>query len=743
MFRFIRCAFTCASLLLIAPHVLTAQYRFVNIADSRGPFESFDFLAQAVSDNGQVAFIGSQGGVAGTYVGDGTSTTNIVPDLSPPLGFNGGGAQALNTSGVAVGDISCCAPLETKVLLYEATGTRTIAEATAETTFTRWLSADDINNNGAVAFRRYQTSSGLAEFSITRWFDGTSTTVLETLEGFTSVDSIQLNEPGDVAFRGSSQVAEYTYYRTDGTTLTLIADSSGPLNIPFAPPTGLAINDSGMVAFWSRLDAGGEGIFVGDGGPLTTVAIADPTTPFNDLMWTDSIDINNRGTVAFFAELWDGRRGIFTGDDPANDKVIAHGDLLFGQRVNGIGRPHLNERGDIAFWFSVQDPRVPEGEWSGIALALAPQPTVATWNIDANGSWSAAGNWTGGVPNAAGARAVFGGVIIAPRTVTVDVPISVGRIDFENANAYTIAGANGITLDVTSGSAEINVASGNHMISAPVTLADDTLITVSPAASNLSITGALSASGRNFTKAGAGTVTLNHVRAAGLSINDGTVAVVPNGTSAGTSVLGSLSIAGASNGWTAKLDDANNDSIVHSTAANKPADFGRLYNQVKQGFNGGNWQGLGITSATAAANPAADTGLSIVDNVLLGYHDFSGQPVTADSILLKYTYYGDIDQNGQVDADDLTVFANNFGRASGATQIDGDIDFNGTVDADDLTVFANNFNKGVGNPLGASRIQALPEPGTLLLATLATALAAILARRRMIVGRSPEGTPIV
>ena len=80
----------------------------------------------------------------------------------------------------------------------------------------------------------------------------------------------------------------------------------------------------------------------------------------------------------------------------------------------------------------------------------------------------------------------------------------------------------------------------------------------------------------------------------------------------------------------------------------------------------------------------------------MGLTQFSGEPVDANSLLLKYTYYGDIDQNGAVDADDLTVFANNFGRTSGATQVDGDIDFNGTVDADDLTVFANNFNKGVG-----------------------------------------------
>ena len=105
----------------------------------------------------------------------------------------------------------------------------------------------------------------------------------------------------------------------------------------------------------------------------------------------------------------------------------------------------------------------------------------------------------------------------------------------------------------------------------------------------------------------------------------------------------------------------------------------------------------------------------------LAFPDFSGQTVNADSILLKYTYYGDIDVNGQVDADDLTVFANNFGRPSGAGQVDGDIDFDNDVDADDLTVFANNFGKGIGSPLAAGAVAAVPEPASLVLAGLAAA----------------------
>jgi autotransporter-associated beta strand protein len=198
----------------------------------------------------------------------------------------------------------------------------------------------------------------------------------------------------------------------------------------------------------------------------------------------------------------------------------------------------------------------------------------------------------------------------------------------------------------------------------------------------------------------------------------------------GTSVLGDLQIFQGGPVVPGTLDVANNDLVVQSTAANKANDFARLHQLLEIGFNAGNWAGNGITSSTAAGNPNTDTTLSLVDNALLGYTDFSGVPVTADSILLKYTYYGDIDQNGQVDADDLTVFANNFGRTSGATQVDGDIDFNGTVDADDLTVFANNFLKGVGSPLGAGGIEAVPEPGTLLLAACGIVAVALTARRK-------------
>ena len=174
--------------------------------------------------------------------------------------------------------------------------------------------------------------------------------------------------------------------------------------------------------------------------------------------------------------------------------------------------------------------------------------------------------------------------------------------------------------------------------------------------------------------------------------------VVAGGTQA--SVLAALDL-----GTTGILDLTNNDLVIRTTAGDKAAVFGTLYGRLASGFASGGWNGPGLVSATAQGNP--ETTISMVDNAILGGSEFAGVPVDENSILFKYTYYGDIDQNGAVDADDLTVFANNFGRTSGANQVDGDIDFNGTVDADDLTVFANNFGRGAGMPLAASGVEKL------------------------------------
>ena len=83
---------------------------------------------------------------------------------------------------------------------------------------------------------------------------------------------------------------------------------------------------------------------------------------------------------------------------------------------------------------------------------------IFDWNLNGNGNWSVAGNWTpgGGPPNAIDDTANFGTVITANRNVTVDINVTVGQMDFfhDTANReYNIIGTNTITFDVSSGNA--------------------------------------------------------------------------------------------------------------------------------------------------------------------------------------------------------------------------------------------------------------------------------------------------
>jgi hypothetical protein len=329
--------------------------------------------------------------------------------------------------------------------------------------------------------------------------------------------------------------------------------------------------------------------------------------------------------------------------------------------------------------------------------------------------------------------------------VTVDVPITVGGISFESPIAYTVAGTNALTLDTTSGQARLNVTEGSHTISAPVTLADHTTVTVTQPTSNLSLTGALTATGQNLTKAGAGTLTVNNVRAAALTVNEGSVAIAPNGTAAGASAVTSLSIAGGETP-TAKLDLNNNAAVVNYTGASPAA---TLRSQLLAGRGGAGlgktWNGLGITSSAAqAANTAEPESRSIgfAENSSLplgSYATFRGQTVDDTSVLMAFTRTGDANLDGVVNDDDVTIVSATY--APGVPQPSwalGDFDYNGFVDDDDVTLLGA-FYDPTATPLAApieaaaGSVAAVPEPASLVLFALggiAIALWSAATRRR-------------
>jgi hypothetical protein len=92
---------------------------------------------------------------------------------------------------------------------------------------------------------------------------------------------------------------------------------------------------------------------------------------------------------------------------------------------------------------------------------------------------------------------------------------------------------------------------------------------------------------------------------------------------------------------------------------------------------------------------------------------FDGLPVDTNSILVKYTYNGDADLNGKIDADDYFQIDNGFAKNLTGYR-NGDFDYNGTVDADDYFLIDNAFANQSG-VLADGAASAVPEPSLSLL----------------------------
>ena len=146
-------------------------------------------------------------------------------------------------------------------------------------------------------------------------------------------------------------------------------------------------------------------------------------------------------------------------------------------------------------------------------------PATGRWNVDADGDWSSPGNWQNGIPRVAGGTANLSDAISGSRTITVDVPVTVGTLNFNNANGYLVSGTQTITIDMGSNTpGAITVISGSHVVSAPIAFARDTTVTVTNASDKLTLSSNLAASGVTLTKQGSGTLEVASLIADGVNV---------------------------------------------------------------------------------------------------------------------------------------------------------------------------------------------------------------------------------
>jgi carbonic anhydrase/acetyltransferase-like protein (isoleucine patch superfamily) len=159
-----------------------------------------------------------------------------------------------------------------------------------------------------------------------------------------------------------------------------------------------------------------------------------------------------------------------------------------------------------------------------------------------------------------------------------------------------------------------------------------------------------------------------------------------------------LSIAGSG-----RLDLADNDMIIDYGTGGSPAAAVRTWLAYGR---------LGLTpslvTTTASPSPPHATALGYVDNTLVQIPSFAGQALAAPfgQVLIKHTYAGDTNLDGQVTAADMVNIVANLGR-SGAQWFTGDLNHDGAVTLDDLAEVQAGLGAGaVTGPLLAAPAKA-------------------------------------
>lgn len=164
-----------------------------------------------------------------------------------------------------------------------------------------------------------------------------------------------------------------------------------------------------------------------------------------------------------------------------------------------------------------------------------------------------------------------------------------------------------------------------------------------------------------------------HLRS--LHVGDGTtVQVAASAAPAGKTIFCSdLAIVGSG-----KLD-LTNDVLQLNYALPDP--IASIRAALASGYNGGAWTGAGIVSTASDGTH----GLALADSA-----DGVVPSLPADTILVRFTRYGDVNLDGTVNFADLLALAQHYGRTS-ANWDQGDLTYDGSVGFSDLLKLAQNY----------------------------------------------------
>jgi autotransporter-associated beta strand protein len=511
---------------------------------------------------------------------------------------------------------------------------------------------------------------------------------------------------------------------------------SSDANLGTAPAsftTGDITLDGGTLRFGGNFDiANSRGIALGAaGGTIDTQGFTNPTG-YNASKggFTGPGDLTKLGTGTFFAAAttgganttWTGRLIIKQG----TWKIVASDGLPYNVPLaDGLKADQITLDGGT--WQAGATMNITNArrgvtvtqsggtiDTQGFNLTWAGPLASSSGNAVLNKIGSGTLRFTG-----VGTASPYNGIVnINEGTLQLDNGNTMGDLASLNASAaLTLNGNETIGSLAGAGTGTASIGSG---------------FTLTAGGNNATTTfaGTISGAG-NLTKAGAGTMTLSGINTytGATTVNAGTLAL-------GRSLTTSSSLTVAS-GATAKLLSGHDKALATNTIATsgtgklditdnsvvvRNSTLSAVKTLVTSGYNGGNWQGAGITSSSAPAN--SRTAIGYGANSVLGKSSFAGVTgLDSNDVLVKYTYYGDADLSGASTLDDFTLFLIGY-QNGGTTWFQGDFDYSGQTTLDDFTLFLQGYQQQ-GAPL--SEVEALIDSVPMSEAERAAMLAAVAA----------------
>ncbi len=348
-----------------------------------------------------------------------------------------------------------------------------------------------------------------------------------------------------------------------------------------------------------------------------------------------------------------------------------------GSRTLTLTGSHYNANGNDTFTPGITDP-------AGVTTTVVK---------------SGAGRWffSGTPKNYNGDTIINGGDLYPNATNVLPFGAGKGNVVINSGRLYIFSGS--LNINALNGSGGALDGNGSKNITIGNNNASGVFLGNVQGGLNLIKTGTGSQTLSGTANAYTGTTTVNAgtliyahglTTSSALAINAGAVQL----SGAGNAMTTPLTIAGSANNWLGKLDIAGNALIQQSTTANKMTLLSTLQNQITSAYNhGGGWNGNGITSGLAAADPAHYS-VGLFDDSLLGKTSFDNATLNSNSILIAAALIGDVNFDGHVNAADLNILSDNWEQRGASSWSVGDLNDDGVVDSLDVALLVSHWDAG-------------------------------------------------